>query len=61
MGVEVRVASTYYGSTTDSHLVDEPLVLGQLLYETILEVKHILDVLLVRVRGRGRVLGLGLG
>ena len=59
MGVEVRVASTYYGSTTDSHLVDEPLVLGELLYETILEVKHILDVLLVRVRGRGRGRGWG--
>ena len=52
MEVAVRVASPYYGSTTDSHLVDEPLVLGQLLYETILEVKHVLDVLLVRVRVR---------
>ena len=37
-----------------TRLVDEALVLGQLLYETVLEVKHVLDVLLVRVRVRGR-------
>ena len=36
-----------------ARLVDEALVLGQLLYETVLEVKHVLDVLLVRVRVRG--------
>jgi len=36
-----------------TRLVDEALVLGQLLYEAVFEVKHVLDVLLVRVRVRG--------
>jgi hypothetical protein len=42
-----------------TRLVDEALVLGQLLYETVFQVKHVLDVLLVRVRVgiRGRVWG----
>ena len=50
------VASPRDGATMallPTRLVDEALVLGQLLYETVLEVKHVLDVLLVRVRVRG--------